>query len=357
MNHSFKITILGAGNGGQAMSGHFAMLGHRVTLYNRTLSKLVSIQQKKRILLFDAICGEGYLYRVTSDLVDAVKDAELIMVTTTADAHRELAEKLGTYLKNGQIIVLNPGRTLGAIDFAITLRKFSKNRVYVAEAQSLLYACRAELPGQVRVIGVKEKVLLGAWPKIDTDFVLKKLNSIYPCFIKAESVLETSLENIGAILHPPVILFNAAVIERGQSFYFYNDITPSISHVIEQIDKERLLIGEGFGLKLKSVSDWVSFAYCNIKGNNLCDKMRSNPAYYKILSPTKLRSRLLLEDIPTGILPFLELGKIAGVKTPLMNALFHLSESLLKLNFSEKGRTLKNLGLENIDKELFMKIL
>lgn len=344
-----KITIIGAGNGGQAMAGHFASLGHTVTLYNRSVEKLEPINRARGILLREAIDAFGEIQLVTDSMEAALKEAELIMITTTADAHRELAENMAPYIKENQVIVLNPGRTLGAVEFSNIIKKHTTTRVFIAEAQSLIYACRAESAGKVRVIGVKDKVLLAAYPATDTDHVLNILNSVYNCFVKVDSVLVTSLENIGAIFHPSVVLFNAAAIERGEMFYFYNDMTPAVANFLMEIDKERLAVGAAYGIKLNSVSDWVSLAYKNIEGNDLCEKMRNNPAYYQIQAPRMLNSRLLTEDIPTGILPIMELGKAANLQLPLMNSVCTLAEGILKVNFREKGRTLKNLGFEDLN--------
>ena len=341
-----KISIIGAGNGGQAMAGHFALLGHDVTLYNRSIEKLHILSETKEIHLSEAIIGVGKIKQLTDDLATAVTSADIIMIATTANAHKEVAEKMVPFLEENQIIVLNPGRTLGAIEVATVIRKQTTLPIYIAEAQSLIYACRAETPGKVKIIGVKDKVMLAAYPNKDTEYVLNFLNKIYPCFIQVENCLRTSLENIGAILHPAVILFNAATIERGSMFYFYNDMTPSIANFLVKIDKERLAIGKAFGMELLSVSDWISYAYKDIEGDSLCDKMRNNPAYYKIKAPNTLQSRLLLEDVPTGILPLLELSKIANVETPLLNSVLHISQTLLGIDFIKKGRTLKNLGLD-----------
>ncbi len=345
------ISVIGGGNGGQTMAAHFSLLGHRVILYNRTPLLSGSLRGKRKIILDGAIRGESELCMVTSNIEEAISGADLIMVTTTADAHRDVAEKMAPFLRDGQVVVLNPGRTMGAWEFASVVRSITLKRVYIAEAQSLIYACRIEGPGQIRVIGVKKKVLLSALPHNDTDYVLNILNAVYPCFVRASSVLETSLENIGAILHPAVILFNTAAIERGQSFRFYSEMTPAIAGFLEQIDGERLSIGEAFGLKLKSVSDWVSYAYCNISGETLCEKIRDNPAYYNIMSPDTLYSRLLLEDMPTGILPMIELGRLAGIKTDLMESLLHIAGALLNIDFRGRGRTLQNLGIEGYTKE------
>jgi opine dehydrogenase len=343
-----RITVIGAGNGGHAIAGHFGLLGHEITLYDRLTAPLKEIKKAGGVKLTEALNGFGKVTAVTNSLKEAVAGAEIIMIATTADAHAEIARNITPYLEENQIIVLNPGRTCGAIEFRKVCNDFGlRKKIFIAAAQSLIYACRIETPGVVRIIGVKDKVLLAALPSSDTIYVTDTLNGIFNCFIPVQDVMVTSLENIGAIFHPSVVLFNAATIERGQTFYFYNDMTSAVSGFLEKIDKERLAVGKAFGVQLTSATEWISLAYPNITGDDLCSKMKSNPAYYKILAPKKLDSRLLLEDIPTGILPMMELGRLAGVETPLMNAVYTMSEQLLNKDFRFTGRTLENLGLDN----------
>lgn len=352
-----NISIIGAGNGGQAMAAHFTLLGHKVVLFNRSIEKIKTIYHSKYITLTGAIKGKAKLYSVTTDLEYAIKHSELIMVTTTANAHKEIAHKIAPFLIDNQIVVLCPGRTLGALEFYNEIKQRSNKRIYIAEAQSLIYACRADSLGTVKIIGVKDRVLLSAFPSKDTDFVLCVLNKVFPCFQKAKNILETSLENIGAILHPPVMLFNAAAIERETMFYFYNDMTPSVANFIEQLDNERLKIGMAYNVKLLSVSEWISYAYKGIEGKDLLTKMCNNPAYYKILAPTTLQSRLLLEDIPTGILPMIELAEAAKVEVPLMRSILHIAQVLIGIDFLKNGRTLKNLNIEISCLDSFIKAL
>ena len=134
-------------------------------------------------------------------------------------------------------------------------------------------------------------------------------------------------------------------------------MTPTIANFIEEIDKERLSIGNAFDIKLKTISEWISFAYKNIEGDTLLEKMRNNPAYYKILGPNTLQSRLLLEDIPTGILPMVELAKISNIKVPLMESILNLSQRLLNIDFTINGRTLKNLGIEKLNSDQLQELL
>ena len=79
--------------------------------------------------------------------------------------------------------------------------------------------------------------------------------------------------------------------------------------------------------------------------------MRNNPAYHDIKSPSTIFTRQLTEDIPTGVLPIMELGQAAGVKTPLLESMVNICEGLLNMDLHQNGRILKNLGLEGKTKE------
>lgn len=352
-----KVAVIGAGNGGQAMAGFLAMNGHKVNLYARNLKKIGRLIENEGVFLKGQIAGFGRVERITDDLKLAIAECEVIMIVTTADAHGDVAVKLAPIVEDNQIIVLNPGRTGGAFE----LRKIFNDicptkKIYVAEVQSLVYACRIEIPGTVRVFGVKDRVPMATLPSSDLQHVTSVLNRLYNCFFPVENVLITSLENIGAIFHPIIVIFNASRIERGEDFYFYNDITPKVCDVLQKVDKERLELGNAFGIELKSASDWISYAYLDIKGEDLFSKMKNNPAYYQIQAPRQLDSRLLFEDIPTGILPMIELGRLVGLEMPLMNSILHLSESLLDCDFRLTGRTLDRLGLdENEIKKMLKK--
>jgi opine dehydrogenase len=180
---------------------------------------------------------------------------------------------------------------------------------------------------------------------------INKIHLIYPCFKAVPSVLYTSLENIGAMFHPCVCLFNAATIERQDEFWFYRDMTDQVAAFIEKFDNERLAVGKAYGIDLIDVKDWIRVAYKGTPGESLCELMKNNPAYYDIKAPGTIFTRQLTEDIPTGVLPIMELGKAAGVHVPLLESMVRIVESLLNMDLHTNGRTLKNLGLAGKTKE------
>lgn len=353
-----KYAVLGAGNGGQAISAWLSMQGHEVFLYEIVEERVDALSKRKEIRLQGAIEGLGHISNVTNDIHSAVRGADVIMVVTTANAHAAVASDLASDLVDGQLVLLNPGRTGGALEFKRTLNACGcKARVYVAEAQTLIYAARLVEDGVVNIIGVKDKVLLSAVPATDTQYVLDKVSPDFPMFSAAKNVLRTSLENIGAMFHPCVLLFNAATIERNDVFWFYRDMTPQIAEFIERFDNERLAVGRAYGIELLSVSEWISYAYPGTPGDTLCEKMKNNPAYHDIKSPSTIFTRQLTEDIPTGVLPIMELGEVAGVEVPLLKSMVSICGNLLGIDFRKKGRTLEHLGLAGKTKEEIIEYL
>ena len=56
--------------------------------------------------------------------------------------------------------------------------------------------------------------------------------------------------------------------------------------------------------------------------------------------------RYLTEDIPTGLVPFSELGKSIGIDTRHIDNLIDMASMELQVDFRSQGRNLNRLGLD-----------
>ncbi len=358
--HPEKIAfaVLGAGNGGQAMAAHLALMGLETTLFNRGARTLSGIRANGGISLEGGLSGFADDVGLTHDIAEAVSGRDVIMVATPAFAHRYLASRVAPHLVDGQLVVLNPGRTLGAVEFESELRKNGCHAdVIVAEAQSLLYACRAAAPGRVKVYSVKKSVPLAAFPGERTEEALALLRRAFPQFVSAPSVLHTGLGNIGAVFHPGPVVLNAARVEGGPGFEHYREgITPAVAAVLERLDAERLQVAEAYGIALPSALDWLDQAY-GTKENTLYAALQATTAYKGILAPDSLETRYLREDVPTGLVPIASLGREAGVATPVIQSIITLASHLVGEDLAASGRTLGALGLEGAGVEGILEAL
>ena len=337
-----KYAVIGAGCGGQAMAGYLASIGADVNLYNRSNPRIRPFQKRSYIDLEDSLRGRGDLHYI-------------IMVVITADGHKEIAQKIAPYLRDGQTVILNPGRTCGALEFDYALRKCCcKADVVVAEASTLVFTVRVKTPGVATIKGVKKEVSVSALNAKDTAYLIDRIHSTFPQFVAATSFLETSFANIGAIFHPTIMLLNKDRILSKESFDFYTEgVTIKVAEFIEKVDYEVQNVAEAIGTKPLSVRDWLNSRY-DIELSDLYTMIKSNPVYYGIKAPTTLNNRYLWEDIPTGLVPISLFGNALGVSTKTIDYLIDEGCNILRRNFWEQGRTLEKLGLsrENILSDL-----
>ncbi|MHA1273648.1 MAG: NAD/NADP octopine/nopaline dehydrogenase family protein [Promethearchaeota archaeon] len=347
-----KFTVIGAGNGGRAFAAYLASKGFSVTLYNRSYTRIYDIWKTGGIQAEGEIEGFFPLDIITQDLRLAVKDADVILIVTPAFAHKSLARKMAKYLRDGQIIVLNPGRTFGSIEFLREIERIrGKIPIFVGETQTLLFTCRA-LPGNgVRILKIKDEVQFATFPEKYTMIVCDILNEAFPQLVPVENYLELTLNNIGMLLHPAISLLNAGTIDCGKPLKFYREgASPHVCEVLENIEFELNKIYLKLGLKQLKFYEWAKKSY-NVDASNIYDAIQQINAYANIDAPKELITRYFTEDVPTGLVPMASLAEFLDIDTPTINSIIHLSSIICGIDFKEEGRTIEKLKIEKYIKE------
>ena len=343
--------VVGAGHGGKAMAAHLALMGFMVNLFNRTDDHIEIIRKRGGIELESMEGGPhgfGELALVTSNIDDAIRGVEVIMVVLPSSAHAEVARAMAPHLKGGQIVVLHPGRTCGALEFVKVMRDNGcRADVTVAEAETFIYASRTDGPAQARIFRIKEAVPLAALPSSRTQCVLDAICDAYPQFIDGVDVLNTGMNNMGAIFHPALTLLNMGWIEATHGDYqFYIDgVTPSVARVLEVLDRERVTVASALGIRARTSLEWLKLAY-DTSGVDLHEAIHNQPGYYGIKAPATLNHRYIFEDVPMSLVPIASLGKRYGVSVRGMESMIQVASIIHRTDYWRRGRTVEKLGLE-----------
>jgi opine dehydrogenase len=355
-----QITVVGAGHGGKAISAHLALMGAKVTLFNRTWRNVEALAARGGVFVKsnENVHGFGEMAQVTSDIEIAVKNSRLIMMVVPAFAHAELGRKMSPFLENGQIVVLNPGRTFGALEFRkVLIESGCIANVVVAEAQTFLYASRSDGPAQAFIHRIKDAVPLAALPTSDTQQVLDVLRPYFPQFIDGKTILHTGLNNIGAVFHPAIALHNLGWIEAtGGNFQFYIDgVTPSVAKLMEAIDRERVGIGRMLGIGVITAREWLKLAYDSKE--NLYEAIQNQEGYRGIKAPSTINHRYINEDVPMSLVPMASLGNILGIRVRGMTSIIRQACIIRNQDFWTLGRTVERLGISNIKPEELLSVV
>ena len=342
--------VLGAGHGGMAMAAHLAITGCKVNLFNRTDERLQPVRMRGGIEVAGEVDGFAALNLVSSDPAEALDNADVLMVVVPATGHRTMAEIIAPHIKDGQILVLNPGRTGGALEVAQVFRERNPSvRPYIAEAQTLLYASRVTNPGQVHIFKIKNSVPLAALPAYQTVDILPVIRKALPQFVPGDNVLKTSLDNIGAVFHPAITILNAGRIEdtHGDFEYYVEGVTPAVASVLEAIDRERVAVASALGIRANTAREWLYLAY-DAAGKTLIDAMRANPGYRGIKAPGTIYHRYITEDVPSSLVPLASIGEMLGVETPMIRSMINMASAIHGVDYWTEGRTVERLGIRGL---------
>jgi opine dehydrogenase len=295
------------------------------------------------------------LFFVSPLIIPVVSGADLIIVAAPAVAHEYLAKSIAPYLSDGQIILLNPGHTGGSLHFAQLLCSFGKVDSKVCETVTLTYICRMPEPARVEVYRRTTNLLCAAFPAKSTVELVGEIGAVFPNIVVAENVMETGFSNINAVMHPAGMLGNAGWIENtgGDFLYYREGITAAIAAWIEAVDKERLEIVKCLGLEPRRFIDifhqaGLTSSAARASGSVYRAINESEPNR-TIKSPPSLDHRYIKEDVGYGLVPMSDIGRLFGVKTPVMDALITLASVASGADFLSEGLTLEKMGLSHVD--------
>jgi opine dehydrogenase len=353
-----SIAVLGAGHGGLALAGDLGRMGFEVTLFSFFPAELAPVRERGGVELSGQISGFGQIAHVVDSVSEAADAAELLLIVAPAVAHHTYASLLAGSLRDGQTVVLNPGRTGGALEFDRALVRFGcRAEIRLAEAQTFIFAAESRGPATVEVLYEKNVLRVAALPATDNAGVSAILRGLYPQIEPAESVLETSVNNVGGVVHPAAMLLNTAALERSAAgddvrFYKHQVNRHIASLVMEKVDGEKCAIGRALGLgDVWTILDWYRASY-GVTGETLYEVLQNHPYYAGFHSPTHLLGyNHIPDEVPNSLVPLVSLGEALDVPTPAMETLVDLACVMTNVDWWAEGRTVASLGLDGMTPE------
>ncbi len=352
-----NIAVLGGGHGAHTMAADLTLKGHMVNMYEMPkFEKQIAELLKTREIRIrnDEKESVAQLRMVTTSIEEALQDVDWVFIVVPAVAHKPYAELLARRLTPAQKVILFPG-TFGSLEFIRIMRDLGvRERIVVAETDTLPWACRLMGGGEVKVYHTLKQLGIGVYPSRMTDEVLNSLKELYP-LTSHPNVLACGLNSLNPVLHVAAVLLNAGRIEysRGEFYLYEEGITPSVARIIEFVDEERRNIAQAFGFNLASVAEDLYLTGYGPKGT-LWQAVKGS-YLTPIKDPTSLQNRYLTEDTPCGLVAWSQLGGVVSVNTPVINALITLVSQITGHNYWIEHRGLQELGIAGLNKEALLK--
>ena len=354
-----KVAILGAGNGGLTAAADLAERGFDISLYTWST----------REYQFEGLINRGGLLlqepnaeppkevfvpitNYTIDMAEAIKDAQVIMLTVPGYAVEDYAEVLAPLASEDQVIFFNAAAAMSCVRFERKAREMGIEKKFkLCELNTLTYGTRGMArDGVVELYLRVKKTYFAAYPKENTKELYDVCSQLYDGMVMADNIWETTLENGNPEVHPGPCLLNAGRIDySGGDFYYYVEgVTEHTVRLMRAIEGERLAIGRAFGFELEdAVTSRYNRGYFDNKDESLQHLFNHSEVFSKIKGPSHVNSRYFTEDISDGLVLWSNLGKVVGVPTPNIDAVITIGNTILRRDFFEDGLTLKSLGMDD----------
>ena len=349
-----KIAVLGGGNGSFAAAGDFAMQDHAVRLWRRDAAQVAAHRADgSRIVVKDSNgTHEVKLALVTTDIAEAVRDAEMILCPAPAFAQADIARLLAPHLRDGQVVFLPPA-TFGTMIFAKAAHDAGNHaNVSFAETGTLPWLTRKHGPFEVAITIRAKRLPVGVFPLENADHALDVIGRAFPGVIEpCGDALSGALMNAGPIIHPPLIVMNTGPIEHFERWDIHKEGTQgSIRRVTDALDAERIAVREALGYggpHFPLAHHYASEGEIWMYGRGSHDRLTDSGDWRERLVLTE--HRYMREDLRLGLSLLVSVAELAGVKTPLARAFLAIGGAICGDDFMKHGRTLASLGFGRLN--------
>jgi len=345
-----KIAILGGGHGAYAAAADLSEAGHAVRLWRRDVAALAPVAHAGAITLKDAAGKrEVALALVTADIAAALHGAELVLIPTPAIAQHDIAMAIAPHLVDGQVVFLPPG-TFGSYVMAQTVRQAGNHAdVSWAETGTLPYLARKHGEREVNVTIRAIRLPTGVYPARKEAEAIQVIRQAYPGVHACGNALSGALMNAGPIIHPPLMVMNAAPLQHFESWDIHNEGTqPAVRAVTDQLDRERINVREAFG---------YSAPHYPLADHYNNDQWMYGDAHKQLVKSGDWREKIdlhthryILEDTELGLAFLASAARHAGVDAPIAHGLLAIVSGFLGRELRFGPRTFESLGLSKLSR-------
>jgi len=340
-----NVAVLGGSHGAFATAADLALAGHRVRLWRRKPEDVAPLAQGIA-LTAEHRQGGARLDRATADLAEAVRDADVVIAPLPASTHEDLGRRLAGVLTERQVVLLGAA-TLGSFVIAREIARAGKAQpLALAETGTLPYLARKTGPAAVAAPVRAANLPVGVFPASRAKDALARVRELYPATRPCVDALDVALTNVGPVIHPPLVLVNAAAIDRGAFDVHAAGTTESARRLIDAVDAERVASRRGWGFppphyEMATYYDETQAA-AGLYGVGAKAKLVASGLWKEVLT---FEHRYVSEDAELG-LPFLEsAARSVSVASPATAGLLGVFGALLGRRLSGRGRDLDHLGL------------
>jgi opine dehydrogenase len=190
----------------------------------------------------------------------------------------------------------------------------------------------------------------GVYPRVREREALDCIRAAYPAVLPCGDALSGALMNAGPIIHPPLVVMNAAPLQGAGRWDIHAEGTqPAVRAVTDRLDAERVAVREALG---------CGAPHFPLADHYTSDRWMYGDAHQRLVDSGDWREhidlhrhRYVTEDIVLGLAFLASVARWAGVDAPVAHGLLAIAGGWLGADLRRGPRTLEALGLSDLDRD------
>lgn len=347
-----NVAIIGAGLIARATAAYLAHHGHRVGLWSPSGRSVASLRARTGSSRLGELEYRGALSGSASvDLLDAPGDIEayeVLVVALPADAYAQVLPRALPHIRARHRVIVSGALSL----LPLWIHERAGNglaRPLVVSWGTTLATARRSNEADVELGTLRKRFDAATVPVHRLDEGVAICRELFgDRFDPADSVLSTALSNVNPVAHAAEALPNLTRMERGETWYLFDCLTPAAARLAEALDLERLRVAQAFGLTVRSLATHYHLSY-HVPLGSLAEMAAAIHARDQApAGPKTAQHRYVLEDVPYGLVFYERLAAIAGTMVPVMSSAITLACAAYGRDFRTDNRILADLALDGI---------
>lgn len=345
--------IIGAGLVAKATAACLAHEGREVALWSPSGRSAVALRERAdadgrtRLRYRGALEGEAEI-RLIDDPVQ-IESFETLIVALPADGYAAVLRRVLPHIRSDHRVIFSGALSLVPLWLHERAGGGSARPLVVSWGTTVATARRSSA-ADVELGTIRKRFDAAVVPAVRRDEGLALCRDLFgDRFDPADGILATALSNVNPVAHAAEALPNLTRMERGESWYLFDCLTPSAARVAQAIDDERLRIAQAFGISVRTLAMHYHLSY-HVPPGSLAQMAAAIHARDRApLGPRTLEHRYILEDFPYGLSFYERLAAIAGIAVPVTSAAITFACAAYARDLRADNAILADLALDRLD--------
>ncbi len=347
------VAFAGAGEAAFTGAALLRSLGHGATIWAppNAGQGLDAVLAGSPITISGALEGT-YDVRGVRDPAALAASADVIYLAVSAYYQKAVIEALAPHLEDRHLVLCFGANLGGGALYLDRLLADAGRKTRIAVMNGPMIGGRRTSDTECVTAPYRKSVLLNGLPGSDTASIVADLEAIYGRRFRtlgSGNALEVALTALNGVVHVVKALTNITRIEEGLPWCDYRYTTESVSNLTEAADEDRIAVGRAYGFELTGAVRWFDPSGRAKTVQEAMQPIRLHRTFKP--GPTNIETRYLEEELPYSFYVVEQLGRKAGVATPMITNLINLLNATRRRDYRKMHDMAAATGLDELDVE------